>query len=499
MPFEDLLALVSEGVVLVASDGVIVWANAAARSLLGALLAPGDVLDPELLASEVQEVERSDRVVRVRPLRLADPQGARAVLLTEVTVERALESTQARLLRLATHDPLTGVLNRRGLDGVLHAELERARRSGQPLLAVLVDCDDFKSVNESFGHAVGDLVLHRLATRLFQGLRRTDHVARVGGDEFLILLPNTRHAAGLAVCEKLRQGIAVAPILLPPYAVRATISLGLAAVRAGTSGISDLLLATQAGLRRSKAAGKNRVALAWGVEAELPLTSGPSSEPIDIARQPICRLADGETVAWELLVRRTGANVHGGAEALIRAAIEAQDLAGLDLRCLEASARIGATLGPDVRIFVNLFPSTLLQAGADAILARLAPLQPLHRVVIELPEPHLVGDPALVGVRLGPLRAAGLRIALDDVGLGGAPLESLIVLEPEVVKLGPAATVGVAADRGRARRLGRMLAVLRALGAEVIAESVQDPDDLIVLRDLGIVLGQGYLLGRPST
>ena len=118
-----------------------------------------------------------------------------------------LELTNARLEELVITDPLTEALNRRGIQRALGQELDRMTRSGESLVAILIDCDDFKTINDGLGFAVGDALLTALTKSLRSGLRSGDHLGRVGGDEFLVLLPDTSVAEGTVVAEKLRQRI----------------------------------------------------------------------------------------------------------------------------------------------------------------------------------------------------------------------------------------------------------------------------------------------------
>ncbi len=125
---------------------------------------------------------------------------------------RQLEAANHQLQRLTDIDHLTAVLNRTGLERVFAEERKRAKRGGWFLTAVLVDCDNFDRINQSFGHGVGDVVLKELVGRIKETLRPTDHVSRTGGDEFLLLLPETRFAEAMLVAEKIRLAVAESPL-----------------------------------------------------------------------------------------------------------------------------------------------------------------------------------------------------------------------------------------------------------------------------------------------
>jgi diguanylate cyclase (GGDEF)-like protein len=141
----------------------------------------------------------------------------------------------------------------------LSAETHRQRRSEAPLAAVMIDCDDFKRVNETLGHAVGDLVLRDLAKRLSRCLRPTDHLGRVGGDEFLALLPNTTFGEAFRVAERLRLAVSEGEVQLPSGRLHLTASVAVEVLRKEAESLDDVLVATHASLRSSKLGGKNRV------------------------------------------------------------------------------------------------------------------------------------------------------------------------------------------------------------------------------------------------
>lgn len=174
-------------------------------------------------------------------------------------VELELMHANARLEALANQDPLTGLHNRRGLEGVLRFEAARARHRGTSLAAVLVDLDDFKHVNDAFGHAVGDRVLERVGRLLRSGLRPADTAARIGGDEFLLLLPSAGAEEALEVAERIRAVVSDEPILAREGPVRITASMGVVDLSQGASGLEQILVLSREALKRSKEEGKNRV------------------------------------------------------------------------------------------------------------------------------------------------------------------------------------------------------------------------------------------------
>jgi diguanylate cyclase (GGDEF)-like protein len=180
--------------------------------------------------------------------------GARLLGLQESLLE-----TQEALRYQATHDDLTGLWNRGMVRKQLDAEIGRAKRAGKPVAVVLADVDHFKRVNDTHGHAAGDLVLREAATRMRGALRAYDAIGRYGGEEFLIVLPDCDTPAALAVAERARVSVAVS-VRVNDLELPMSISLGVASLVTGSDDRDALIRAADGALYRAKAAGRNRVA-----------------------------------------------------------------------------------------------------------------------------------------------------------------------------------------------------------------------------------------------
>jgi diguanylate cyclase (GGDEF)-like protein len=185
-------------------------------------------------------------------------------LATWLASQAAVALENARLhdvvQRQAITDDLTGLVNRRRFIDALQGEVERARRFGSPLTVVVADLDDFKRVNDDFGHPAGDDVLRSFASLVRSHLRDVDVPSRIGGEEFAILLPGTDSEGAVSVAERIRRSLSVVPVLLADErTVRVTSSFGVAQLAPEQSG-DDLMRAADAALYRAKAGGKNQVA-----------------------------------------------------------------------------------------------------------------------------------------------------------------------------------------------------------------------------------------------
>ncbi len=173
----------------------------------------------------------------------------------------ALLVKSEKLLNQACRDPLTGLLNRRGLERVLARETARTRRSGGHLTAALADCDDFKAVNDAAGHVGGDAVLVEIARRIESSVRATDYVARVGGDEFIVLLPDTDQDEAGQVVDRMRREICEQPFRAGGGDLRVSLSLAVCELTEGEDSLESILAGAKGALVRSKRNGKNRVSM----------------------------------------------------------------------------------------------------------------------------------------------------------------------------------------------------------------------------------------------
>jgi diguanylate cyclase (GGDEF)-like protein len=486
---------------------LVVFADVAlARACLarGAELAgaPRESLVPDSHARAVAEPGRAVRAtLRAAPETRSPTEDALWRLVAE------LEAAKDRYRELATVDALTEVLNRRGLEQALALEASRAVRNAWPVHAVLVDCDDFKSINETYGHAAGDTVLATVARRLRRSVRPSDYVARVGGDEFVILLPEVRGSEARLVSERVCAAVARDPVVTHEAAIAVTVSIGVSAIDATRATIANVLRACRESLEESKRSGKNVVTVqsdeapaegvAAGHEARLVervrLEDLVLRAPLGVASQPIRRIAGGGVVGHELWTRGPQPECEAPS-ALFALARDLRLSTALDRRCLETCVRAALrTLPADARLHFNVLPATLGEVSADELCAL---LHDPRRICLEVSEQQLVGEPGPLVPKVRALRRSGVRLGLDDVGFGRSSLETLLVLAPEIVKIDrgylAGATVGVMPP------LRRLVRVLEAVGAEIVMKGVETVEELEIVGDLGVPFAQGYVFDKPE-
>jgi len=418
-----------------------------------------------------------------------------------------LDAATTRLETLANVDALTEVLNRIGLERALQAEFNRAQRQGWNVVALLLDCDDFDRINATLGHAVGDVVLKEVSGRLRQTLRPTDHIARIGGDEFLILLPDTRFAEGMLVAEKVRLAVADSPLRLASETIRVTGSLGVMALPYEFCSIEEVLSLCRLAVRESKLLGKNRVSGAEKHKLDSPDTEALAElterlrkgDCFRAVSMPIFKLDDETVVGYEILSRGP-AGAFEMPDDLFRVSVEYNLLTIVDLRCLKTC--LAATILPrydqKARFHVNLFPSTIIDTPIDRLMTLFPSNGTKGSYCVEISEQQFIGDPAYLRDHVAALKERNVQVAIDDVGFGRSSLESLIILEPDIVKIDRKYVTGIAAEPSKARLLKRLVKVVHALGAELIAEGIEQREELEVLLEVGVRYGQGWYWGKPN-
>lgn len=431
------------------------------------------------------------------------------VKITELT------SRESELEHLALHDPLTGLANRRLFgDRVDHA-LERSRRTGERTAVLFIDIDDFKTVNDSLGHAAGDRLLVAVASRISGCVRPGDTVARLGGDEFGILMEELASPDEAAVvAARVLDALDIA-FPLDGRQVFAKASLGIAHADGSRWAPGDQVLAdADAALYEAKAAGKAtfrqfeedmREAVVARLEIIQDLRGGTAAGAFVCHYQPIVELSSGRTTAVEALVRWNHPT-RGllGPETFIALAEETGFIVELGLEVLRSATaqvvewRSDGHVPGELELHVNLSGRQLDQPDiAEAICSVVDAVGfPRDQLVLEVTESIAVDmDPQHLA-RLLALRHAGIRLAIDDFGTGYSSLSYLRTLPIDVLKVDRA----FAQPSAAATDLVLLDAIVRlggALGIDVIAEGIEHHDQVDAFLGLGCQWAQGFLFSRP--
>ncbi len=427
---------------------------------------------------------------------------------SDITEQR--EAARA-LAHSATHDALTGLPNRALLADRLEVEVARASRRREPIAVLFCDLDRFKEVNDSLGHAAGDELLRATGERLRQAVRTGDTVARLGGDEFAVLCGDLADAeAAVAVAERIR-ALVRAPVRIGDRELSVTMSIGVTAGVPEGAGAAELLADADVAMYEAKDAGRDRVAvfdpgLRAGArqrfELHAALREAVERDLLEVAYQPVVALDSLRVVGVEALARWAWA---GGPVSPSTFVPMAEDLGLIDEltrqvvdQAVRAVQRWRAELWADLVLSVNLSPRQLAEPGAVAMLGQILAEHglPATAVQVEITESALMADVAAAGERLEELRELGVRIALDDFGTGYSSLALLRDLPVDVLKIDQSFTARLPQD---VALVGLMVDLARAMGATVVVEGVETPEQLAVLARLGCEAVQGFGLWRPLT
>jgi diguanylate cyclase (GGDEF)-like protein/PAS domain S-box-containing protein len=465
------------------------------------------------LAFRVLRPDGTLRHVQVRAYVVRDGLGRhvrRAGVAQDVTERR---EQAERIERLAYHDALTGLPNRAMLMDRLGQALAHAQRRQHQLAVVFIDLDRFKLVNDSLGHAAGDALLQEVARRLRATLREEDTVARVGGDEFQVVLDEIDGPADAAhVAEKLMRVLGE-PFTLEGQELHVTASLGLSLYpRDGARG--DLLLKyADTALYEAKGEGRNAYrffspemnAQAHGrLRMENDLRRAIERDELELHYQPQLDLASGAVCAVEALLRwhhpRKGLILPN---AFIPLAEETGLIVPLGEWVLEQACRQAAQwqregVGP-LRVAVNISARQLLRPGLDsAVRQALAEsgLEP-RCLELELTESSVMHDPAHAQGVLHALRELGVLLSIDDFGTGYSSLAYLKRLPLDRLKIDRSFIGGIPQDGDDAAIVETIIVMTHKLGLRVIAEGVETQEQRAQLLRQGCDEVQGFLWARP--
>ena len=418
-----------------------------------------------------------------------------------------------RLTEHATVDALTGLVNRRMLTSRLDELVAVGRRRHRAVSLLFVDLDDFKLVNDSLGHDVGDALLAEVADRLVEAVRPGDVVGRLGGDEFAILLPETSMHEAAPVAERLLAAIeAPADLAGQPVVVRASVGIGTAD---GSMSGDDLLRRADLAMYAVKAAGGSGVSrfeesmhhhTRRRLDGIAELRGAIARDELVLHYQPIVELATGDVVACEALVRWQ----HPEGRLLLPGdflplAETSRLMAEVDdwvLRRAVADATTWQRRFPGRRrlgVTVNLSSSTITDDRLPARIASLLASTGLdpRRLVVELTEREEVQDVMRAADILQALADLGVRTALDDFGTAYSSLAYLDALPVEFLKLDRFLLERVSASERTTRLVEGTIALAHRVDVKVVVEGVETEEQLQTVHSLGAEYAQGYLLGRP--
>jgi diguanylate cyclase (GGDEF)-like protein len=417
----------------------------------------------------------------------------------------------ASALSDALIDSLTGLGNHRAFQEEFDRQLDAVRRYNQQVALLLIDLDDFKTINDAAGHAVGDQALVEIGRLLRSGLRRSDRPFRLGGDEFAVLMPSTGSDEAYTVARRILSSC-LEPRHHAGFERGFSFSGGIAAAPVMGTQRAELFARADDALYQAKREGRTAIRVFDAAHDERPLDGARlaraaqaiveivAADAISPVYQPIVDIRSGAVVGFEGLSRPSPGTAFGDAGSLFSVAEASGRTADLDWACIRSIVAGAAKLEPGQTLSVNLSPRTVEAPEFQpqpllGLLAR-AGIAP-QRIVLEITERQGVENLELLRVKLGACRAVGFRIAIDDVGAGNSGLRLLSQIHFDIVKI-DLSLVHAGAQREASLDVVRSLAELASRwGAYAVAEGVENTAQLRMVRSIGLNHAQGYLLGRP--
>ncbi|MET0422679.1 MAG: EAL domain-containing protein, partial [Actinoplanes sp.] len=447
-----------------------------------------------------------------RDLRAESTVAGVVLTLRDVTERRRLER---ELMRQAFHDSMTGLANRVLFHDRLRHALARGHRDGSVVGVLFIDLDDFKMVNDTYGHAAGDQLLIAVAHRIAGALRADDTAARLGGDEFAALVENVQDPG--AVEETASRILAALAELVDVGGGRmlnAVASIGITTTPEANSA-DELLRQADLALYVAKGAGKNQWrryqahlhgAMVERLELRSALDHAVHEGHFLLAYQPIVDLATDEVVGFEALVRW-----HHPTRGVVAPAefIEVAEESGLIVpigrwvlrQALHTVAQWWRALPRSRRPYlsVNVSVRQFRETGfVDAILQELAFVgMPPQALILEITETLLVGDHESIWQDLATLREHGVRIAIDDFGTGYSSLGYLRRRPIDIVKIDKAFIDDMTEGDQQMALVAGIVSLAQTLGLIVVAEGIEHPVHRELLARMGCPLGQGFLFSSP--
>jgi diguanylate cyclase (GGDEF)-like protein len=418
------------------------------------------------------------------------------LVLTCVVIGLVGRNQAVELRNLAHTDPLTGLSNHRGFHEALERELSRAARLGDQVSLVSIDLDDFKTINDTHGHPYGDEVLRGIGAKLRSAVRGEDIPARVGGEEFALILPGSSSDSAYEIAERAREAITRIPV----HGFELSCSAGIATYPADAEDASTLCQLADGALYWAKSAGKQRTRRFDPERVKRSLSDRQADEVRAVletpgalvpAFQPVAELSTGRLLGYEALARFPASPSRSPATWFAMAHGCGLGPAFEALAIKEALKPLGRP--PGTHLAVNVSPSVLLSSAVQEVLP-----QDLTEIVIEVTEHEALTEDEAVREALRDLRERGARIAVDDAGAGYSGLKQLTQVKPDIVKLDRILTEGIHEEPARMALVESFVRFARRTGAVVCGEGISNLDEVSALADLDVEWGQGFVLGRPA-
>ena len=537
----SLLSAMNLGILFVAADGRVIYHNPAFTRmwmideeihLIGlpvhevlakstSMLARPDHFSKHLLSvletrelSDSYEIQMTDgRVITELDYPVRDRENrfiGHLWIYEDVTRER---QTAEQLVYLAERDALTGLYNRHRFQQELARTMLDSDRHQTQCAVMFFDLDEFKTINDSYGHRAGDALLIRVASEISTLVRRNEVLARLGGDEFAILLPSAQGNEAEVLADRVVRAIAQIPFRFEGQNLRLTTSLGIAYYPGHAADADDLVARADIAMYQAKDAGKNtwrvfradteadtemRTRLSWGERISNALDKGL----FQLHFQGVYRAEDGTLSHLEALIRMTDERNPGQLIMpghFIQLAEKSGRILDIDRWVIHETLRRLAENPAIPSIALNLSGRSLSEPGLPQYIGdelRQAGVNP-SRLIVEITETAAVADLHDAQRMIEALRQLGCGVCLDDFGVGFASFAYLKHLHVDTIKIDGIFIRDLPSDPDNQVFVQAMVSVALGLGKSVVAEYVEDGPTLALLRQFGVDLVQGYFLDRP--